>query len=75
LRPRVSARELAVALPWAGPPEYPRLRALAEGVVRGLASRIRAGQPLYLVLDADIVRTLGHILRDELDDPRRRAVA
>ncbi|WGL52471.1 ethanolamine ammonia-lyase reactivating factor EutA [Nocardioides sp. BP30] len=58
--------ELAVALRWEGPPEYRRIRALGEAVVKGLASRISAGQPLYLMLDADIARTLGMLLRDEL---------
>lgn len=58
--------DLVVALHWEGPPEYPRLRALAEAVVKGLADRIGAGLPLYLMLDADVARTLGRILREEL---------
>jgi len=58
--------DLAVALPWSGDPEYRRIRALAEAVVDGLAPRIEAGTPLYLVLDADIARTLGLMLVDEL---------
>jgi len=63
----VDARgDLAVALPWSGDPDYRRIRALAEAVVRGLATRIEAGSPLYLVLDADIARTLGLVLVDEL---------
>jgi ethanolamine utilization protein EutA len=58
--------DLAVALPWSGDPEYRRIRALAEAVVTGLAPRIEAGTPLYLVLDADIARTLGLVLVEEL---------
>ncbi|HSZ39046.1 MAG TPA: ethanolamine ammonia-lyase reactivating factor EutA [Trebonia sp.] len=58
--------DLVVALHWAGPPEYARLRALAEAVTLGLPDRIAAGAPLYLMLDGDVARTLGLILRDEL---------
>jgi ethanolamine utilization protein EutA len=58
--------DLAVALWWSGEPAYPRIRALAEAVVAGLGPRIEAGVPLYLVLDADIARTLGLLLVEEL---------
>jgi ethanolamine utilization protein EutA len=58
--------DLVVALHWEGPPEYARVRGLAEAVTAGLADRIAAGAPLYLMLDGDIARTLGLLLRDEL---------
>ena len=58
--------DIALALTWHGPPAYPRLRALAEGVRDGLAARLEHGCASYLVLDADIGLTLGRILRDEL---------
>jgi ethanolamine utilization protein EutA len=58
--------DLAVALHWAGPPEYSRLRGLADAVARGLADRIAAGAALYLMLDGDVARTLGLLLREEL---------
>jgi ethanolamine utilization protein EutA len=58
--------DLAVALSWSGDPEYHRLRAFGEGIVKGLASRLAAGERLYLMVDGDIARTLGRILRDEL---------
>jgi len=60
------AADLAVALHWAGPPEYSRLRGLADAVARGLADRIAAGAALYLMLDGDVARTLGLLLREEL---------
>lgn len=60
------ADDLALALSWSGEPDYPRIRALADAVVEALAPRIEAGAPLYLVLDADIARTLGLLLADEL---------
>ena len=58
--------DLVLALSWDGRPEYPRLRSLAEAVVKGLDDRLAAGLPLYVILDGDVARTLGHILRDEL---------
>jgi len=58
--------DIAVALHWAGPPEYSRLRGFAEAVASGLRTRIAAGATLYLMLDGDIARTLGLLLRDEL---------
>jgi ethanolamine utilization protein EutA len=58
--------DLVVALHWEGPPEYARVRALAEAVTDGLADRIAGGAPLYLMLDGDIARTLGLLLHDEL---------
>jgi ethanolamine utilization protein EutA len=62
----VGAADLAVALPWEGPPEYSRLRSLAEAVTQGLADRIAAGSTLYLMLDGDVARSLGLLLREEL---------
>ncbi len=58
--------DLALALHWDGPPEYRRVRALAEAVAAGLSNRISAGATVYLVLDGDIARTLGLILSEEL---------
>jgi ethanolamine utilization protein EutA len=60
------AADLVVALHWEGPPEYSRLRGLAEAVAGGLADRIAAGAVLYLMLDGDVARTLGLLLREEL---------
>ena len=58
--------DLALALHWGGPPEYHRVRALAEAVATGLSDRLLAGAAVYLVLDGDIARTLGLILSEEL---------
>jgi len=60
------ADDVALALHWDGPPEYRRVRALAEAVATGLSDRIRAGATVYLVLDGDIARTLGLLLSEEL---------
>ncbi|MCL2581868.1 MAG: ethanolamine ammonia-lyase reactivating factor EutA [Streptosporangiales bacterium] len=61
-----SSADLVVALRWEGSPEYARVRGLADAVAAGLADRIAAGAPLYLMLDGDIARTLGLMLRSEL---------
>ena len=61
-----TTNDVALALHWAGQPEYSRLRALAEGVRDGLAKRIAAGLPIYLMLDGDIAMSLGRILAEEL---------
>jgi ethanolamine utilization protein EutA len=61
-----TAGDLVVALHWEGPPEYQRLRGLADGVAAGLADLVAAGAPLYLMLDGDVARTLGLLLREEL---------
>lgn len=58
--------DVAIALRWQGHPEYPRLRALAEGLREGLWARIAAGLPLYIMLDGDVAMTLGRILVEEL---------
>jgi ethanolamine utilization protein EutA len=58
--------DVALALQWTGLPFYPRLRAFAEGIVDGVAARTARGLPVLLVLDADIARTLGRVLRDDL---------
>ncbi len=60
------ADEAALAFEWRGTPDYPRIRAFAEGLRGAMAGRIAAGGALYVMLDGDIARTLGHILRDEL---------
>jgi ethanolamine utilization protein EutA len=58
--------DMALALRWEGQPEYSRLRAFAEGVRDGLAPRIAARLPIYLMLDGDVAMTLGRILAEEL---------
>lgn len=58
--------DLVLAFRWDGRPEYPRIRALAEGIQQGAAERIAAGKALYIVLDADIALNLGNILQEDL---------
>ncbi len=57
---------LAYAFRWAGPPSYRRISAFARGLALALADRAEGPNPIYIVLDGDIARTLGQILHDEL---------
>ena len=58
---------IALALRWQGEPLHARLHRLAEGICHGMAQTLRAGRPLILMMDGDVGRTLGRILRHELD--------
>jgi ethanolamine utilization protein EutA len=60
------ASEAVLAFEFRTAPEYARIRTLAEGIVAGLAARIRTGESLYLMIDGDIAQTLGGVLREEL---------
>lgn len=55
----------ALAISWLGEPRYTALRALAEGVARGLTRSLAAGTPVLLTLDADVGRSVGAILQEE----------
>ena len=57
--------EVALAFEWRGPPEYPRIRALGDGIVTALSSYVATGAFLYIMIDGDVAQTLGAILRDE----------
>ena len=58
---------VALAFRWRGAPLHARLFALAQGICQGLARTIAAGKPLVLMMDGDLGRTLGELLRRELD--------
>jgi ethanolamine utilization protein EutA len=57
---------VALGFGWAGDPSYPRLRALAEGVLAGRSAAGLTGQPLVLLLSGDVAQSLGRLLRAEL---------
>jgi ethanolamine utilization protein EutA len=61
----------ALALSWPYPPEYQGLRALAEGVARGLpatAGQVTGGPGgAVIVVDQDLAQTLGRLLTQEAD--------
>jgi ethanolamine utilization protein EutA len=57
--------DLVLALHWRGPPDFQRVRGLAEGIRLGLAERITRDKPIYIILDADIAMNLGSVLRED----------
>ncbi len=57
--------EIALALRWTGPPAYERIFAFAKGIVEGLADKIAAGNPIYVMLDGDVAQTLGAVIRED----------
>ena len=58
--------EVALGFAWQGDPSYPRLRALAEGILAGRSRIGRAHQPLVLLLSGDVAKSAGRIMREEL---------
>ena len=57
--------EIALAFRWLGPPSYQRIHAFAEGIASGLADKVAAREPIYVMLDGDVAHTLGAILRED----------
>ncbi|MBT3551618.1 MAG: reactivating factor for ethanolamine ammonia lyase [Rhodospirillaceae bacterium] len=57
----------ALAFTWEGEPAYPRLFALAKGICGGFANTVAEAKPLILVMEGDIGKSLGVILKTELD--------
>lgn len=59
------AQDVALALRWRGLPDYPRVAALARGIIAALPRTIESGRPVYVVLDGDLAHTLGAVLRED----------
>jgi len=57
----------ALAFKWEGEPAHPRLFALAKGITEGFANTVAQAKPLILVMEGDVGKSLGVILRSELD--------
>jgi len=60
---------LAIALSLQEQPSYPIVRAAAQEISALLEHSTDPGMPLYLVLDADVAKSLGGILKEELGLP------
>ena len=58
---------VAVAFRWQGLPRHDRLHRLADGIRQGLAETISLGKPVILMMDGDAGKTVGGILKKELD--------
>jgi len=57
--------EIALAFHWQGVPAYERIHAFAKGIAAGLADKVEAKKPIYVMLDGDVAQTLGAILRED----------
>ncbi len=57
---------IALGLRWLGVPFYSRLRPVAEGLVQGLHHRIEHGVPIVVLIDGDIGKTFGEIIKHDL---------
>ena len=55
----------ALAFNWEGDPLHARLKSLADGICAGLPETIKGSQPLVLMIDGDIGKTIGNILTRE----------
>jgi ethanolamine utilization protein EutA len=60
-------KDIVLAFHWNGHPDYHRVRALADGIKMGIEDRISRGQPVFIILDADIAMNLGTVLRKDLE--------
>ena len=57
---------LALALEVEEPPDYRSLKRLADGISAVVANGESADAPLFIVLDTDVAKSLGGILKEEL---------
>jgi ethanolamine utilization protein EutA len=60
---------MALAFSWRGDPEYKRLAAVGRAIVKAVALERRREQPLFLMIEGDVGKTLGQLLHYELDLP------
>jgi ethanolamine utilization protein EutA len=56
---------VALAFRWQGDPLHARLKALADGIVSAMPKTAAGGTPLVLMMDGDVGKTLGVILKRE----------
>jgi ethanolamine utilization protein EutA (predicted chaperonin) len=57
---------IAVSFAWTRDPEYRQLRSVGRALERALADSVPRTVPLVVLIDGDVGRTIGHLLRDEL---------
>ena len=60
---------VAIAFSWQGDPDYHSLAATGRALVAALAPAGARNEPLFLMIDGDIGRTIGRLLKEELDLP------
>ena len=57
---------MAIAFAWPGDPDYARIAAAGRAIVAAVAPDGRRTQPLLLMIDGDVGKTFGQLLRNEL---------
>lgn len=60
------ASSVAIMLAWNGDPSYRRLHALAMAIKNAMATGNTQGEPLILVIDRDVGRSLGRVLHRDI---------
>lgn len=63
------SQQLALALTWDGDPEYSKIAAAARAIKTAFAPDGKRDALLVLMIDGDIAKTMGRILREELKMP------
>jgi ethanolamine utilization protein EutA len=56
----------AIAFSWTGDPDYPRLAAMGRAIMDAVAPLGTRREPLFLMIDGDIGKTMGRILAEEI---------
>ncbi len=57
---------VALSFPWRGDPSHSRLHAVAAGICAALPRTLAEGLPLVLLIDGDVGRSLGRLIREEI---------
>jgi ethanolamine utilization protein EutA (predicted chaperonin) len=65
---------VALSFPWRGDPSHVRLHAVASGICAALPRTIAEGMPLVLLIDGDVGKSLGRVIRHEVA-PRADVIA
>jgi ethanolamine utilization protein EutA len=57
---------IAVAFAWTRAPEHGELLAVARAIARAVSQPAPRSAPLVVLIDGDVGKTVGHLLRDEV---------
>jgi ethanolamine utilization protein EutA len=57
---------VALSFPWRGDPAHARLHAVAAGICAALPRTLQEELPLVLLIDGDVGKSLGRIIRHEI---------
>jgi ethanolamine utilization protein EutA (predicted chaperonin) len=57
---------VALSFPWRGDPSHARLHAVASGICTALPRTLAEGMPLVLLIDGDVGKSLGRVIRHEI---------